>query len=65
MHFKGRLSAQSLKVLLFSPLSSCLRRLRLLWQHQKPLTLAHGPRALEPAAAGSGKGLPHAALPWR
>lgn len=55
MHFKGRLSAPSLKVLLFSPLSSCLRRLRLPWQHQKPLTLAHGPRALEPAAAGSGK----------
>lgn len=47
MHFKGRLSALSLKVLLFS-LFSCLRRLRLPWQHQKtahPCAWAPGSRA--------------------
>lgn len=46
MHFKGRLSALSRKVLLFSPLSSRLRRLGSLWQHQKNLSpLCAGPRA--------------------
>lgn len=35
MHFKGRLSALSQKVLLFSPLSSRLRRSRSPWQHRK------------------------------
>lgn len=48
MHFKGRISAPSRKVLLFSPLSSRLRRLRSPWQHQKtshPCVRALGCRA--------------------
>lgn len=75
MHFKGRLSAPSLKVLLFSPLSSCLRRLRLLWQHQKtshPCSRAPGSRASccsvgerpDPCCPGARSCCHPAWLPW-
>lgn len=57
MHFKGRLSVLSGKVLLFSPLSSCLRRSGLPCSNLKPLSPVFEPQDTEPVAPGPGKGL--------